>query len=56
MVTGSNFKVYIGFGVFTHANGDIYEGDWVKGKANGFGKFTTVSGLIYYGNYSFLYL
>ena len=24
-----------GYGVFIHANGDVYEGEWINGKANG---------------------
>lgn len=33
----------------THANGDIYQGEWVDGKANGMGVFVDTNGSMYEG-------
>lgn len=33
----------------THTDGDIYQGDWVNGKANGYGTFIDDEGSIYEG-------
>lgn len=41
-----NFK---GKGKFYHTTGDIYEGDWVNGKANGQGIYYVKNGVIYSG-------
>ena len=35
----------------THANGDIYHGEWLNGKANGYGVFLDVSGSMYEGTW-----
>lgn len=37
-----------------HADGDIYEGEWLEDKANGKGTYTHVNGARYEGNVSFL--
>ena len=34
-----------------HADGDIYEGEWLDDKANGQGKYTTHNGNIYEGSW-----
>jgi hypothetical protein len=33
----------------THANGDIYQGEWQNGKAFGFGTFVDTAGSMYEG-------
>lgn len=33
-----------GKGKFIHADGDIYEGDWVDDKANGYGIYLHLNG------------
>ena len=33
----------------THANGDVYQGNWEYGKANGLGVFVDVEGSMYEG-------
>jgi hypothetical protein len=33
----------------THANGDIYQGEWKEGKANGFGVYVDQNGSMYQG-------
>lgn len=38
-----------GKGRMTHANGDIYQGEWVDGKANGMGVFVDTNGSMYEG-------
>ena len=35
----------------THANGDIYQGEWKGGKANGFGVFVDTHGSMYEGTW-----
>jgi hypothetical protein len=35
----------------THANGDIYQGEWRNGKANGFGIFVDTNGSMYEGQW-----
>ena len=35
----------------THANGDIYQGQWLDGKANGKGTFIDTCGSIYEGEW-----
>jgi len=32
-----------------HADGDVYEGDWVNDKAEGYGKYTHLDGATYEG-------
>ena len=39
-----------GFGKFYHITGDIYEGEWYNGKANGKGTYFVNNGIIYKGN------
>lgn len=36
----------------THANGDIYQGEWHEGKANGQGVFVDIEGSMYEGAWS----
>jgi len=35
----------------THANGDIYQGEWKQGKANGQGTFVDTNGSMYKGQW-----
>lgn len=35
----------------THANGDMYQGEWEKGKAQGYGVFADVRGSLYEGQW-----
>mgnify|MGYP000918978419 FL=1 len=35
----------------THANGDIYQGNWQDGKANGHGVFVDIEGSMYEGQW-----
>lgn len=42
-------KVFHGKGRMTHANGDIYQGNWENGKANGHGVFVDIEGSMYVG-------
>lgn len=35
----------------THSNGDIYNGEWLNGKAHGFGVYTDQSGSMYKGQW-----
>ncbi len=35
----------------THANGDIYQGEWKDGKANGQGVFVDTNGSMYEGEW-----
>lgn len=35
----------------THANGDVYEGEWVDDKAHGFGTFVDTEGAKYTGEW-----
>jgi len=35
----------------THANGDIYHGDWLNGRANGIGVFVDTNGSMYDGEW-----
>ena len=35
----------------THANGDVYEGNWVNDKANGFGVFIDTNNAVYEGEW-----
>ena len=35
----------------TYANGDVYDGEWVSGKASGYGKLTYKNGSIYEGEF-----
>ena len=35
----------------THANGDIYQGEWTDGKANGMGVFVDTNGSMYEGQW-----
>jgi len=35
----------------THSNGDIYQGEWKDGKANGFGVFVDTNGSMYKGEW-----
>ena len=37
-----------------HADGDIYEGDWLDDSANGLGAYTHVNGAKYTGEVTFL--
>ena len=36
----------------THVNGDIYQGSWKDGKANGFGVFVDTNGSMYQGEWN----
>ena len=38
-----------GKGRMTHANGDIYQGEWLDGKAHGQGVFVDKDGSLYDG-------
>tara|TARA_B110000305_G_C19394062_1_gene616457 strand:+ start:403 stop:558 length:156 start_codon:yes stop_codon:yes gene_type:complete len=38
-----------GKGRMTHTDGDIYQGNWVDGKASGYGTFIDDEGSIYEG-------
>lgn len=38
-------------GVFTHVDGDLYEGQWVNDKANGFGTYKHTNGAQYNGEW-----
>lgn len=40
-----------GLGRMTHANGNIYQGQWHDGKANGNGVFIDGNGSIYEGDW-----
>ncbi len=40
-----------GRGRMTHANGDMYEGEWVADKANGRGVFVDAAGAKYEGEW-----
>ena len=40
-----------GHGTFTHANGDVYHGEWVNDLAHGVGTFTTHDGSSYRGQW-----
>lgn len=39
-------------GRMTHANGDIYQGEWKDDKANGVGTFVDTNGARYVGQWS----
>jgi hypothetical protein len=41
--------VFHGVGRMTHANGDIYQGEWQNGKAHGNGVFCDNKGSLYEG-------
>ena len=41
--------VFNGKGRMTHVNGDIYQGEWVNGKASGQGVFLNNKGELYDG-------
>jgi hypothetical protein len=41
--------LFNGKGRMTHANGDIYQGNWQNGKANGHGIFVDTNGSMYVG-------
>ena len=43
--------VFEGRGRMTHANGDIYQGDWHQGKASGSGIFIDTNGSMYDGQW-----
>jgi hypothetical protein len=38
-----------GRGRLIHADGDVYNGDWVDDKAEGYGTYTHMDGAIYVG-------
>ena len=40
---------YHGKGRMTHSNGDIYQGEWANGQANGKGVFLDKAGSMYDG-------
>ena len=40
-----------GKGIYTHANGDMYIGEFLDGDQNGHGKFTWVNGSVYDGQW-----
>lgn len=40
-----------GRGRMTHANGDVYEGNWIDDKANGYGIFIDTNFAKYEGNW-----
>lgn len=41
--------LFHGKGRMTHSNGDIYQGEWKEGKANGFGVYIDTEGSMYRG-------
>ncbi len=41
-----------GVGRLIHADGDIYEGEWLNDKAHGKGSFKSVDGAIYHGEWA----
>ena len=43
--------LFEGKGRLQHANGDIYQGEWKGGKANGFGVFADTQGNLYRGQF-----
>jgi hypothetical protein len=34
-----------------HADGDVYEGNWIEDKAHGYGTYTHLDGAIYKGEW-----
>ena len=43
--------LFNGKGRMTHANSDIYQGDWKPGKAKGYGVFVDTNGSMYEGEW-----
>lgn len=41
-----------GFGKMIHAEGEVYEGNWVNGKSNGEGTYTQSNGTLYKGSWN----
>ena len=44
-------ELFNGKGRMTHANNDIYQGEWRAGKANGYGVFVDTNGSMYEGEW-----
>lgn len=40
-----------GLGIFTHSEGDIYQGEFINDETNGYGFYTHLNGAIYEGNW-----